>query len=54
MALMIIEHVQAHANAFCDNNEKTVYNVWNFLESTYTGSCEQAIQIILAERNSPV
>ena len=42
--LMLSEQVQFCAIAYCDDENKTTYELWEFLESAYTASNEQAIQ----------
>ncbi len=51
---MLSEQVQVRAIAYCDDESKTAYELWEFLESTYTASNGQAIQNIRVKVDSLV
>ena len=54
ITLMLSESVQVRAIALCDDHSKTAYDLWQFLESTYTASNEQAVQNIRVKLDSLV
>lgn len=43
--LMLSESVQVRAIAYCDDSTKSAYELWQFLESTYTASNEEDIRV---------
>ena len=49
---MLSEHVQFCAIAYCNDNDKTAYDLWNFLESTWIASNEKAIQNVRVNLDS--
>ena len=44
LTLLLSEAVQIRAIELIEDEDKTAYDLWQFLESTYTASNEQAVQ----------
>ena len=44
ITLLLSEAVQVHAEGLIEDEDKSAFELWQFLESTYTASTDQAIQ----------
>jgi len=54
ITLLLSEQVQIRAMAYIDDESKTAHELWEFLNSTYTASNEQAVQNIRVKLDSLV
>ena len=52
LTLMLSDEVQIRAHEIIDDDERNGYELWNFLESTYTASNEQAVQNLRVKLDS--
>ncbi len=51
---MLSQAVQVRTIGYCDDTMKTAHEIWQFLESTYTASNEQAIRTLRIKLSSLV